>query len=152
MPIGDIESLAIEFAGTGGCYALWIRRRAGARIRVGARGLVSFPAGDYVYVGRAKKSLGARLKRHAGSRRRSHWHIDYLLSEPGSSLVSAVVFPGDDCDECGLARRVAGISGAVPVGGFGNSDCRQKCPAHLFRFRRRLSAPELAWERGPVRT
>lgn len=117
-----------------GCYALWIRRQEGGRIKIGARGWMEFGAGDYVYVGRAAKGLRARIERHAKKEKRSFWHVDYLLADDKSKLVRCFVFPGDPGAECSIVGHLLNLPEAIVVAGFGNSDCRQKCPGHLARF------------------
>jgi Uri superfamily endonuclease len=45
-------------------YLLFLKLPKMINISVGKLGQFSFPAGQYLYVGRAKKNLEARLKRH----------------------------------------------------------------------------------------
>lgn len=54
-----------------------------------------------------------------------HWHVDYLLRHPETSLETAVTFPDAD-RECELAETLPG----EPVADFGASDC--DCWAHLL--------------------
>jgi Uri superfamily endonuclease len=115
-----------------GTYQLWIRLRRPVVLRIGRLGRVALPAGVYVYTGRAARALQARVRRHVTGGRRRHWHIDYLLAAPAARLVQVVLVSPDPADECRanveLARR-----GQCPVPRFGASDCRQGCPAHLWR-------------------
>jgi Uri superfamily endonuclease len=122
-----------------GTYVLVFRVDARAKIDVGALGPVEFPAGAYAYVGSAFGSSGlGRVDRHrrvaAGSHDVRHWHVDYLGGHAATSLDSVVAAPRADV-ECRLARRLRRDIGddsgsvAVPVVGFGASDC--DCPAHL---------------------
>lgn len=84
-----------------------------------------------MYVGSAMGGLAARLARHHRAGKRLHWHIDYLLHDPGTRLLQSLPIAGPVRLECPLAREVAGLAEeAVPR--FGCSDCR--CPSHLFRF------------------
>ena len=103
-----------------GAYILRIRRLGNGSIRVGARRVMEFPAGEYFYVGRAGRGLKARLDRHASDDKKAHWHIDYLLLDPGTELVSWEVFPGQGDRECELVKELLQQKRAVPVEGFGN--------------------------------
>ena len=126
----------------GGAYRLFIELPVTVEVRVGALGSQQFTPGIYVYVGSARRGLSARLARHrrlaeekAGRR---HWHIDALLLHPGSRLIRADALPGRE--ECRLSRALARRRlSSVPVPGFGATDCRAGCAAHLYRVE-----PELA--------
>ncbi|WP_276261399.1 GIY-YIG nuclease family protein [Haloglomus litoreum] len=116
----------------GGTYTLLVELAADATIEVGALGTHRFPAGWYAYTGSALGSGGfARVERHrdlaAGERDTCHWHVDYLLGHPDTTLRTVVRSHGDDI-ECAVARRLPD----GPVDGFGASDC--DCGSHLARF------------------
>jgi Uri superfamily endonuclease len=116
----------------GGVYCLLLALDRSATVDVGALGSVSFERGAYVYVGSAHGPGGfARVRRHReladGDRSGCHWHVDYLLSEPGAS-VCATVTTADVDAECALARALSGER----IPGFGCSDC--DCPSHLARY------------------
>ena len=113
-----------------GTYVLGIDLARATTIEVGALGSVEFDAGAYAYVGSAFGPGGfARVDRHrelsAGDRDTRHWHVDYLLGHPDTSLEAAITFPDAD-RECELADRLPGER----VAGFGASDC--DCSAHLL--------------------
>ncbi|MFB6112062.1 MAG: DUF123 domain-containing protein [Halobacteriaceae archaeon] len=112
----------------GGSYVLVVRRTRGASLEVGALGTARFPPGGYAYVGSAQSGFG-RLERHravaAGENPTRHWHIDYLLGAPGTSLVETIRIPDRDV-ECTLASTFDDSH----MSGFGASDCG--CDAHLF--------------------
>ena len=118
-----------------GAYRLVIRLRRGAEIAVGRLGGRRFTRGLYLYLGSAKRGLAQRVARHRRLAEeksgRLHWHIDYLLTHPDSRLVRADLFPGGE--ECDLSRRAA-EEGGEAVTGFGSTDCRSGCPAHLYRI------------------
>ncbi|ARS88406.1 GIY-YIG nuclease family protein [Natrarchaeobaculum aegyptiacum] len=114
----------------GGTYLLVIDVPRAVSLEVGALGDVTFRAGVYVYVGSAFGPGGfARIDRHRelahGERETRHWHVDYLLGHPDTTLEDAITFPDAD-RECELAGSLPGES----VDGFGASDC--DCPAHLL--------------------
>jgi Uri superfamily endonuclease len=119
----------------GGAYLLYLRVSSRIRLRVGALGEVRMPSGVYVYVGSARRSLAARVERHRRlaelKEGKIHWHIDYLLVRREVKLLSIESFPRkDECDLSGkLARR---MGTTVPMRGFGSSDCRAGCAAHLY--------------------
>lgn len=109
------------------CYFLFIRLDGDSEIQVGKKGLYPFLRGFYVYVGRAKRGVLGRLRRHLRRKKRKHWHIDFLL-EVGT-VEGIVLFEGDE--ECVLATFLSQhpcVQHDVP--GFGSSDCL--CRSHLF--------------------
>ncbi len=114
----------------GGTYVLVLETPlTELEIEVGALGSLEF-AGTYAYIGSALGSGGfSRVDRHrrlaAGESDTRHWHIDYLLGHPETTLEWVVYFSGDD-RECNLARTLPG----EPVAGFGASDC--DCVGHLL--------------------
>ncbi len=118
---------------TKGAYCLCINVQWDIAVEVGALGNITFPKGEYVYVGSALNSLEPRIKRHTltsiGSHAVTHWHVDYLLREPAAIIQEIYVVETDEKLECSIAEKVA--ENGQPVKGFGCSDCR--CVSHLYR-------------------
>jgi len=83
--------------------------------------------GRYIYCGSARRNIYARIKRHLGAVKNKFWHVDFLLASGG---VVEEVWVFDEAIECGIAHECLS-AGAMPVSGFGSSDCA-RCPAHLF--------------------
>lgn len=106
-------------------YQLLIDVSRPFRCVIGRLGTFDFPVGRYVYTGFAKRGLEARIARHRRRTKKLRWHIDYLLSAPGVRVVGVV---RSQRSECALNR--AG-SGRILAFGFGASDCRAGCGAHL---------------------
>jgi len=106
-------------------YQLVLRLKRSARLRIGRLGVFDFPAGCYVYTGSAKRNLEARVARHLSSGKRLHWHIDYLLCCAGVEVLRVRRFRRAECAVNSRTR------GAILVPGFGASDCRAGCGAHL---------------------
>jgi Uri superfamily endonuclease len=126
-----------EQAENSGAYRLFIRLARNATIVAGRLGTVELPRGLYVYVGSARRGLAQRVARHQRLARsktgKCHWHIDRLLIHAGARLEGVELAPGGE--ECALSKRIADAPGVgVPVPGFGATDCRQGCPAHLYRL------------------
>ncbi len=118
-----------------GTYQLYITIEKSICIRVGALGKVEFEPGNYVYTGRAKKGLQARLLRHQKKDKPLWWHIDYLLHHPAVKLIRAEIVSTDaeaECEENQQLLKQEGMRIAVP--GFGASDCRAGCGGHLARI------------------
>jgi endonuclease-3 len=120
----------------GGAYLLWLEVRRKINVAAGALGEIGLEPGTYIYVGSARRNIGARVARHRrladGKAGRVHWHIDYLLTHPGVRLARVAACAG--ADECSVSKQLArrgGTSAAVPR--FGASDCRGGCPAHLYK-------------------
>ena len=112
-----------------GAYQLIIRLDRGRNIRVGALGALAYPAGRYIYTGRASKNLISRLERHLRSEKTLRWHVDYLLQWAGVAEIR--IFPRRPDAECAINLRTARSPGcSFPVQGFGSSDCL--CPSHLI--------------------
>ena len=119
----------------GGAYCLVVQLSREAEAAIGRLGRFRFPAGYYVYCGSAMRSLAARVARHRRQRKTRHWHIDHLLALPDARLAECRAYPSERREECLLNQRIQRRRGAsVPVPGFGSSDCRSGCPAHLTHF------------------
>jgi Uri superfamily endonuclease len=106
-------------------YQLHIRLRQSLRLRIGALGELQFPAGEYVYTGSARRNLAARIARHRRRDKPLRWHIDYLLADPATTIEQVAT---GTRPECGWNQATAG---RVLHPGFGASDCRAGCGAHL---------------------
>ncbi|MCP4640375.1 MAG: DNA/RNA nuclease SfsA [bacterium] len=111
-----------------GSYLLILRLPRRRRISVGSLGDVLFPAGYYVYVGSAMTNLDKRLARHLATRKRLHWHVDYLRQY--ATEVTALPIRSSTREEEALARAVSLVLESGPEG-FGASD--SDSPTHLFR-------------------
>ena len=109
-------------------YQLIIELAFLVRIQVGRLGIADFPAGMFVYTGSARRGVEARVRRHLTGARRLHCHIDYLLA-CGHARVTEVRFSSEP--ECLLNQRT---NGQIVLRGFGASDCRAGCGAHLRRI------------------
>ena len=109
-------------------YQLLIEVARPITVTIGRLGRFDFPAGRYVYTGSARRNLEARIARHLRSEKALRWHIDYLLTAPGVRVLDV---RRSSRGECALNRDVPG---AIPVPGFGASDCRAGCGSHLKYF------------------
>jgi sugar fermentation stimulation protein A len=115
-----------------GIYVLELSLAKDTRIEVGALGRCRFPAGRFLYVGRAMRGLEARLARHLRKKKaRPRWHIDHLRAK--AKMLNLSVFPtADPASECETASKLLASGGRVEIQGFGSSDCL--CPSHLFFY------------------
>ncbi len=115
-----------------GTYVLLIEVPDACVLAVGALGTCALPAGRYAYVGSARGpgGLRARLARHLAAAKPRRWHVDYLTAR---FPVTAVLAGADAASrECAWVQALLAIPAAyAPAPGFGNSDCRLGCPAHL---------------------
>ncbi len=104
-------------------------------IQVGQLGKFQVSPGCYAYVGSAQGpgGLRARVARHLRPVKRHHWHIDTLTA---ALPVAAVITSTNPRDlECLWVRRLLALPGTTaPIPGFGSSDCRAGCPAHLIKM------------------
>lgn len=113
-----------------GAYILIIYMDRPELIRIGMLGEKHFPPGYYTYVGKAKKGLFKRIKRHKNKSKKMKWHIDYFLSK--AKVIKDLPIITERDIECALAERLSRISdGIIPQ--FGSSDCQ--CFSHLFYFK-----------------
>jgi len=118
-----------------GTYALALRCGSRRSVRIGRLGVLQLRPGWYVYVGSAfgPGGLRARIGHHLRVARRPHWHVDYLRRR--TRLVAVWYVCGARCEH-EWAQRLGAVPGAaMPLAGFGSSDCH--CPAHLFQFQKR---------------
>ena len=106
-------------------YQLLIRLGKSSEIYIGIRGRFRFPAGEYLFTGSAKINMDSRIERHRSKKKKKHWHIDYFLDSTNTEIVAVEKFI---LEECKLNQQVDGI---IIAPGFGSSDCRKKCGAHL---------------------
>jgi Uri superfamily endonuclease len=111
-----------------GLYLLMLDLNKARSIRAGRLPVQTFRPGTYVYVGRARKNLQARLSRHLRADKKTHWHIDYFA--PHKRIRRVWVRPGcyDECGVVGYLRSEIPDT-ELPAPGFGTSDCR--CRSHL---------------------
>jgi Uri superfamily endonuclease len=118
-----------------GFYSLIICLRRKIPIRIGKLGQAVFPAGTYIYTGSAMGGLEPRLKRHLRSKKKLHWHIDYLLHAREAKIREIFIYPSAPGEECRRNRRIAALRSAkIILPKFGASDCKAGCRSHLFYF------------------
>jgi Uri superfamily endonuclease len=109
-----------------GIYALLIDLERDKDIGVGNLGSIYLPRGHYLYIGSAMNGIEGRVKRHLGKKKKTHWHIDYLLKQ--AKISDAYYLKGEKKQECIWAKRMAGKFKVIKK--FGSSDC--DCIGHLF--------------------
>ena len=106
-------------------YQLVLEVRGPVRCAIGRLGEFEFPAGRYLYTGSARRGLEARIARHLRAAKTLRWHVDYLVAAPGVRVTRVLRSTRDEC------RLNQASRGTVLVPGFGASDCRSGCGAHL---------------------
>jgi Uri superfamily endonuclease len=118
-----------------GAYLLRLFLKQSVCLKPGALKRVSLPAGEYIYVGSARKGIAGRIAHHLRlaetKKGKLHWHLDYLLVHPQSQITGFQALAGKN--ECLVSKRLASGKGiSAPVPGFGSSDCLSGCKAHLY--------------------
>jgi len=88
---------------------------------------MNFEKGLYFYIGRARKGLKARIRRHLIKNKKLFWHIDYLLYSNYAKIKE--IWTGINKQECQIARHFY-RNGYDYINRFGSSDCH--CRSHLF--------------------
>lgn len=129
--------------GDRGLYILALRLSRSRGIKAGRLRRADLLPGLYLYVGRARQHLTARLKRHLRKEKKAFWHIDYLLPH---TRIEEIWIKSDFFEECLTAAklRLLTCNASLPIIGFGSSDCR--CPSHLIRVPKR----DKTW-RNPIK-
>ena len=112
-----------------GTYILLIKLAKTQKIQPGKLPEAKYKKGIYLYVGRARKGLRARIRRHVRSQKKIFWHVDYLLQK---AMIEAIWIRENFFNECLTASKIQDFrpAAATPLEGFGSSDCC--CPSHLF--------------------
>lgn len=116
-----------------GVYQLHLRVSVTIRVRIGRLGRFTFPAGVYVYTGRAARGLAARVRRHVNGAPSKHWHVDYLLARREVRVERVELVSDNPEDECSENLAIRSNSPATAPG-FGASDCKAHCGSHLWRL------------------
>ncbi len=136
-----------EMAGPG-TYVLLMDLAAPLVIGFGKRGQVALPQGRYAYVGSAQGpgGIAARLNRHLRAQKKQRWHIDILTGPSVACSITDVLYVlSRERQECSWVRKLlAGAEAEAPVPGFGSSDCREGCPAHLLHLPGDRTARQIA--------
>ena len=122
-----------------GVYLLVLYLPGDSSLPVGRRGIIDFPGGYYIYVGRAQKNLPSRLKRHLTRLEKLHWHIDYFRQKARVKsiwLKTREISDNLPADECTLAAKLRHYSPfELPqIKRLGSSDCG--CPGHFIYWGR----------------
>lgn len=123
--VTEMPGGAVAAPTTAVTYQLWIQVARPLMIPVGSLGVCFFPAGAYCYTGSARRNLEARIARHLRQEKKLRWHVDYLLTAPGVSVVRVTRSTQPECQEN------QAVGGQVVVPGFGASDCGRHCGSHL---------------------
>jgi Uri superfamily endonuclease len=126
-----------------GSYLLVLQLPVETKVAIGRLGEHGFPAGRYVYAGSAlgPGGVAGRLNRHFRCDKRTHWHIDYLTAIAPVTAVAA--WYGPERKECLWSHRLTALPRVgAPAPGFGSTDCRAGCLAHLWLLPPDLS---LSW-------
>lgn len=115
-----------------GNYCLIISVKEDTSIRIGAKGMMSFKKGYYVYVGSALNWLDKRIERHISKKKKKHWHADYLLLDDNAQIDEVVFTYSSKKIECDISNEISKNSdGYIEL--FGCSDCN--CISHLYYFK-----------------
>lgn len=120
--------------GSVGSYLLFLKLTEAITINIRGKEL-GLDAGYYIYAGSAfgTGGLASRLKRHLRKQKKVFWHIDRLTSSP-YCYIEGIAVSINRKAECELSQSLNKLPETTPVFGFGNSDCKQHCPAHLYKL------------------
>lgn len=123
-----------------GIYTLIIDKLIPEEIQVGKLGLFFFPKGFYSYTGSAlgtiQFNLQDRIKYHLNAKKRLRWHIDYLLSSKKAKIRQIILAETKSYEECSISKNIEKLEMVkICSKGFGSSDCKNLCQAHLHFFK-----------------
>jgi Uri superfamily endonuclease len=143
----------------GGAYVVEFHLEKAGILTIGKLGQAFFSAGLYLYMGSAAGpgGLRARLGRHLRpAAARPHWHIDYLHRAARPAACAYLALPPGGAPgsplECLWSQALAALPGAgLPLAGFGASDCRAGCCAHLVHFHK-CASDLILLENGSLQT
>ena len=121
-----------ENTSNSGVYQLRISVGKICSISIGKLGTFTFPAGQYVYTGRAKKNLAQRIDRHKKRNKKCFWHIDYLLTDENVQLEDIAIISENFSDECSENKKLLMENASIVAEGFGATDCKSNCGSHLL--------------------
>jgi Uri superfamily endonuclease len=130
-----------------GVYVLIIQVKQPVKVQIKSLGDTEFDPGVWVYVGSAmgtgSTSIKNRLRRHFRKEKTIYWHIDYLLNED-IEIEKAIWAQSERHLECELAQSLASNDefNAGPKG-FGASDCKSGCIAHIFKHQSGKSSDDV---------
>jgi Uri superfamily endonuclease len=121
-----------------GAYTLIIHVEQPVKVEIKSLGEVRFESGLWIYVGSAmgesSTSLEHRIRRHFRIEKTIYWHIDYLL-DADTELLEAIWAESMKPVECDIAHSLENHEKYSPgPRGFGSSDCRKNCVAHIFHY------------------
>jgi len=124
-----------------GTYVLLLESRSAAMVEVGRWGQLRLQPGYYAYVGSAfgPGGIKARVARHCRSKKRMHWHLDYLRSH--LTPLAAWCSYSPNRLEHDWALTLAAETAFSPIKAFGSSDC--SCISHLFYMPARMDLQQL---------
>lgn len=122
-----------------GTYLLVLKLKKDEKIRPGNLPEVTFRQGIYLYIGRARRGLQGRLRRHLKEEKKLFWHIDYFLQK---ATVEEAWIKKSFFDECRMARKAKFFlkDAVFPLKKFGSSDCG--CVSHLIYLPESKGAPK----------
>jgi Uri superfamily endonuclease len=112
-----------------GVYLLVIKINEDITIKIGKLGKINFKKGNYAYIGSAQNNLNKRIERHLSSKKKKHWHIDYLLMNKNVKIEKVFWKKAGKEQECQIANILSKTE--KPINHFGCSDC--SCISHLFK-------------------
>lgn len=123
-----------------GSYILVVFLGIEKEIKIGSLGNLLFFKGYYLYVGSAMGHAGSstllsRIRRHLlnKTKKKIHWHIDYLLADENALISKIYLIPTTIPLECIIARELFECCDNF-IENFGSSDCN--CISHLFYYKK----------------
>jgi Uri superfamily endonuclease len=121
-----------------GTYALLLLSSSHRSVLIGNLGTLRIKPGFYVYIGSAfgPGGLKARIGHHRKDSGRPHWHLDYLRRYLGLDEIWYTCDP-EHREHQWVTILSQNRKAAVPLAGFGSSDCH--CESHLYYFSSRPS-------------
>ncbi|MBN2016840.1 MAG: DNA/RNA nuclease SfsA [Candidatus Cloacimonetes bacterium] len=114
-----------------GSYVLVLQNDTDFSKQIGLLGEVFFKKGYYVYVGSAMNILDARISRHYRSRKKVHWHLDYVTPKPMKIIKSYPIRSSVPLEQ-EIVKCISNIADGF-IKSFGASDSKER--SHLLYFK-----------------
>jgi endonuclease-3 len=92
-------------------------------------------------MGRSKRNLSQRIDRHKKREKKCFWHIDYLLKDENVQLEDVIIISDNYGDECDENKKLLQENALIVAEGFGASDCKNNCRAHLLYLSKKSTFP-----------
>jgi Uri superfamily endonuclease len=114
-----------------GTYQIYFELKNNCSIPVGALGFYVFPAGKYLYTGKANRQIIPSIRRLISQHKRTRMHLDFLAVREEFIARKILIYPDllDPCVANEIAIKYSNGHPLVPNFGISSED---RCFSHLL--------------------